>query len=171
MIDRSVRHVVSLGLAVGAILGMAGTFAPSPTLRGLAWGLDGVGLVMAGALLTVAFSRVGRDLAGAGFFVFTIGQALILSTAAMDLGAGIPAFGAGLALWAAGLVLVGVSGVFPIAVRALGFAAAVLFGVTALQIFAGALITPTSSPLPFYAYPVFVATLASWILALWRRQT
>ena len=170
MIDRSVRRVASLGLAVGAVLGMAGTFAPSATLRGLAWGIDGVGLVVAGALLTVAFSRAGRELAAAGFLVFTIGQALVLSTAAMDLGASVPAFGAGLALWAAGLVLVGASDVFPIAVRALGFAAAALFGVTALQIFAGASITPTSSPLPFYAYPVFVATLAGWILALWRRQ-
>ncbi|HEX6088527.1 MAG TPA: hypothetical protein VFZ13_00060 [Gemmatimonadales bacterium] len=136
----------------------------------LAWGIHGVGLVMAGALLTVAFSRVGRELAAGGFLVFTIGQGLILSTAAMEPSATSPAFGAGLALWAAGLVLVGVSRVFPIAVSALGFAAATLFGVTALRIFAGAAITPTSAALPFLAYPVFVATLAGWIVALWRRE-
>jgi hypothetical protein len=132
--------------------------------------MDGAGLVTAGALLTVAFSRAGRELAAAGFLVFTIGQGLILSTAAMDLTASVPAFGAGLALWSTGLVLVGVSRVFPLAVGLLGFAAAALFGVTALQIFSGSAITPTSSPLPFYAYPVFVATLAGWIVALWRTQ-
>ncbi|PYN92874.1 MAG: hypothetical protein DMD91_31470 [Candidatus Rokuibacteriota bacterium] len=32
---------------------MAGTFAPSAAFRGLAWGIDGVSLVMAGALLTL----------------------------------------------------------------------------------------------------------------------
>jgi hypothetical protein len=42
---------------------MAGTFAPSASLRGLAWGIDGVGLVMAGAVLTLVFYRRGQDLA------------------------------------------------------------------------------------------------------------
>ena len=38
--------------------------------------------------------------------------------------------------------------------------------VTALQILAGGQVTPTTSPLPFHAYPVFVATMAGWIWAL-----
>jgi hypothetical protein len=41
------RVLAATGLAVGAVFGMAGTFAPSASLRGLAWGIDGVGLVMA----------------------------------------------------------------------------------------------------------------------------
>jgi hypothetical protein len=49
MDDRSVRVVASAGLAVGAVFGMAGTFAPSSSFRGLAWGIDGVALVMASA--------------------------------------------------------------------------------------------------------------------------
>ena len=56
MSDPRLRLIASSGLVVGAILGMAGSFAPSASLRGLAWGLDGVALVVAGALLTV----VGR---------------------------------------------------------------------------------------------------------------
>src|SRR4051812_48963306 len=85
----------SWGLAVGGILGMAGTFAPSASVRGLLWGIDGVGIVMAGALLTVYFFRAGQDLAASGFLVLAIGEAMILSGAAMDLAASVPSFGAG----------------------------------------------------------------------------
>jgi hypothetical protein len=53
-------------------------------------------------------------------------------------------------------------------VRLLGFFAAVLFGVTAVQIFAGIQVMPTTALLPFYAYPVLVATLVGWIWTLMR---
>ena len=64
---------------------MAGTFAPSASLRGLAWGIDGLSLVTAGALLTLVFYRKGDDLVASGFLVFTVGESMILSGAAMDL--------------------------------------------------------------------------------------
>ena len=57
------------------------------------------------------------------------------------------------------MVLISVPRVFPLAVRLLGLFAAVLFAATAVLIFAGDQIMPTTSPLPFYAYPVFVAML------------
>ena len=44
MNDRSLRVTASVGLAVGGTLGMAGTFASSASLRGLAWGIDGIAL-------------------------------------------------------------------------------------------------------------------------------
>jgi hypothetical protein len=65
--DRGVRVLAAAGLAAGGVFGMAGTFAPSAALRGLAWGVDGVALVMAGALLTLAFYRKGQDLVASGF--------------------------------------------------------------------------------------------------------
>ena len=145
---------------------MAGTFAPSASLRGLAWGIDGVGLVMACALLTLAFYRRGQDLVASGFLVFVVGEGLILSGAAMDLAASVPSFGAGTSLWALALVLISIPSAFPLPVRLLGLFAAVLFGVTALQIFAGIQVMPTTVPLPFYAYPVLVATLVGWIWTL-----
>lgn len=43
MNDKSLRVLASIGLGVGGTLGMAGTFAPSAALRGLAWGLDIIG--------------------------------------------------------------------------------------------------------------------------------
>ena len=47
MNDKSLRVLASIGLIVGGALGTAGTFAPSASLRGLAWGIDGVALVIA----------------------------------------------------------------------------------------------------------------------------
>ena len=63
-------------------------------------------------------------------------------------------------------MLISIPRVFPLPVRLLGFLAAVLFGITAAQIFAGFQVMPTTAPLPFYAYPVLVATLVGWIWTL-----
>jgi hypothetical protein len=164
--ERHLKVLASIGLAVGGVLGMAGTFAPSASLRGLAWGIDGVGLVMAGALLTVVLYRTGQDLVAAGFLVFAIGESLILSGAAMDLDASVPSFGAGSGLWAMALALISVPRVFPFIVRILGLIAAIMFAATALQAFAGVQLSPISSPLPFFAYPFFVATFFGWIWTL-----
>ncbi len=166
MRDNGLRVLASVGLAVGGIFGMAGTFAPSASLRGLAWGIDGVGLVMAGAVLTLVFYRKGQDLVASGFLVFAVGEGIILSGAAMDLTASVPSFGAGTSLWALALVLISIPRVFPLPVRLLGLFAAVLFAATAVPIFAGVQVLPTTSPLPFYAYPVLVATLGGWIWTL-----
>ena len=84
----------------------------------------------------------------------------------MDLAASAPSFGGGVGLWAAGLMLISVLRVFPIVVRLLGLVASILFAVTACRICAGAPITPLSQPLPFFAYPVLVATFVGWIVTL-----
>ena len=90
---------------IGSALGLAGTFVPSASLRGLLWGLDGIALVVAAALLTIHYFRKGEDIVAAGFLVFVAGEALILSVAAMELAASGPVFGAGAGLWAASLGL------------------------------------------------------------------
>jgi hypothetical protein len=164
--DKCLRVLASVGLAVGGVLGMAGTFATSASLRGLAWGIDGVGLVMASALLTVRFYRKEQDLVASGFLVFAVGEGIILSSAAMDLATGVPSFGAGTGMWAVALALISIPRAFPLLVRILGLVASVMFAATAVQIFAGVHILPTTSPMPFYAYPFFVATFFGWIWTL-----
>jgi hypothetical protein len=167
------RHLIvlaSLGLAVGGVLGLAGAFVPTASMRGLAWGIDGTALVVASVLLAVHFLRQGSDLVAAGFLVFAIGQGLLTSGAAMDLARSTPSFGTGAGLWAAGLVLISAPAVFPAAVRGLGLVAAALLAATALQIYAGSGIDPKSSPLPYFAYPFLVATFAGWIWALLFRR-
>jgi len=160
--------VVPLCLVLGGLLGLAGSFAPSASLRGLAWGIDGTALVVAAALLAVHCLRQDHQSMAAGFLVFIAGQTLVLSGSAMSLEASSPLFGSGAALWAASLVLISVPKVMPLPVRALGGVAAMLFALTALQVFAGRSLTPLSEPLPFLAYPIFVLTLFGW--AWWCRR-
>lgn len=156
------RRVAAVGLIIGALLGMAGTFAPSAALRGLAWGVDGIAIVVGSALLVVHHLREGNDQVAAGFLVFLAGETLIVSGSAMDLGASAPLFAAGAGLWSAGLALISASSVMPAFIRITGAIASVLFAVTALRIFAGGALTPLSEPLPFYAYPFLAITLFGW---------
>ena len=160
--------IAPICLVLGALLGLAGSFAPSASLRGLAWGIDGTALVVAAALLAVHCLRQDYQSMAAGFLVFIAGQTLVLSGSAMSLEASSPLFGSGTALWAAALVLISVPKVMPLPLRALGGFAAMLFALTALQVFAGRSLTPLSQPLPFLAYPVFVLTLFGW--AWWCRR-
>ncbi|HXG44447.1 MAG TPA: hypothetical protein VNJ71_06760 [Gemmatimonadales bacterium] len=163
------RLIAAIGLVIGAVLGMAGTFAPSASLRGLAWGIDGTALIVAAALLAIHHFRRGNDVAAAGFLVFVVGEALILSGAAMTLEASAPPFAAGVGLWAASLALVSASHTMPFLVNGVGLVASLLFTVVAVQIFMGGTLTPLSRPLPFFAYPFFAATLFGWAWVHYRR--
>ena len=160
--------VAPICLVAGALLGLAGSFAPSASLRGLAWGIDGTALVVAAALLAIHCLQQNHGTIAAGFLVFIAGQTLVLSGSAMSLEASSPLFAAGAALWSAGLLLISLPRVMPTPVRVLGGVAAALFAATALQVFAGRSLTPLSQPLPFFAYPVFVLTLFGW--AWWCRR-
>ena len=156
------RIVAAAGLVIGALLGMAGTFAPSAELRGLAWGVDGIALVVASALLVVHHVRQGNEQLAAGFLVFLAGETLIVSGSAMELTASAPTFAAGAGLWAAALALISAAPALPALVRATGAVAAILLAVTAARMFAGAAMTPLSTPLPFFAYPFLAITLFGW---------
>lgn len=162
MSDKRLRVVAAAGLVIGALLGMAGTFAPSAQLRGLAWGVDGVALVVGTAVLAVHHLRRGDEQLAAGFLLFVVGETLIVSGSAMELAASAPSFAAGAALWSASLATVSASRNMPAFVRVTGAIAAILFAVTAAQIFAGASLTPLSHPLPFFAYPFLALTLFGW---------
>jgi hypothetical protein len=162
------RLIAPSGLVIGAVLGMAGTFVTSSSVRGVLWGLDGTALIVAAALLTIHHVRRGHDVVAAGFLVFVAGEALILSGAAMDLTASSPLFGAGTGLWAASLALISVPRVMPSWIRAVAAVAALLFAIVAVQVFVGRALTPLSQPLPFFAYPFLAATLFGWAWAHYR---
>jgi hypothetical protein len=160
--DQSPRLIAPSGLVIGAVLGMAGTFVPSTSLRGLLWGVDGIALIVATTLLTIHHFRRGHDVVAAGFLVFVVGEALILSGAAMDLAASVSVFGAGAGLWAASLALVSAPDVMPFWIRVVAALAALMFAVVAVQVFLGRALTPLSQPLPFFAYPFLAVTLFGW---------
>src|SRR5262245_47726183 len=94
-----------IGLAIGGVFGMAGTFVTSATVRASCWAFDAVGLIVATSLLAIKYSREGQDMVSAGFLVFAIGEAVILSGTALTLEASVPSFAAGTALWSASLLL------------------------------------------------------------------
>ena len=98
--------VAPICLVVGAVLGLGGSFAPSASLRGLAWGIDGIALVVAAALLAAHLLRRGQDTAAAGFLIFIAGQSLVVSGTALSLEASAAVFGAGAGLWAAALLVI-----------------------------------------------------------------
>ena len=161
MTAQAVRYISSGGLVLGSALGLAGTFAPVP-VRGLLWGLDGIVLVVAAALLAVHHFRKGNDVVAAGFLTYVAGQTLVLATAAMDLTAGAPVFGAGAGLWAAALWMLSAPGVAAPWVRISGAVAGALFLIVALRLFLGHPLTALSQPLPAAAFPFLVATLVGW---------
>jgi hypothetical protein len=162
MSEQTTRFLSSGGLVIGSALGMAGTFAPSASVRGLLWGLDGIALIVGTALLAIHHLRKNNDVVATGFLVFVVGETLILSTAGMDLATSGPMFGAGAGLWAASLYLVSAPRVAALWVRVAGAIAGSLFLVVAVQLLTGVELTPLSQPLPFFAYPVLVVTLLGW---------
>jgi hypothetical protein len=162
----SLDIVAAVGLAMGAVFGLAGTFAGQEALRQVFWAIDGVGLVVATALLTMKYFRKGNDCVAAGFLVFAIAESLLVSGTAAGLAGSVPSFGGGVALWAAALLLTSIPKEFAIGVRLFGVVAALLFAVVAARIFWGEQLLPTASPLPFFAYPFLVMTFAGWIWTL-----
>ena len=60
--------------------------------------------------------------------------------------------------------------IFAAWVRVAGIAASVLFAITAARIFWGEQVLPTSSQLPFFAYPLLVAVFIGWICTMLREN-
>lgn len=169
MSDSRPQPLAPVGLVVGAVFGMAGTFVASPSLRGLLWGLDGTALIAATALLTLHHFRRGHDTVAAGFLVFVAGETLIVAGSAMDFADSAPLFAAGVALWAASFLLVSAPNVMPVWLRITACIGALLFSVVAVQIFTGTALTPLSQPLPFFAYPFLAVTLFGWAWVHYQR--
>jgi len=59
---RSLEILAAIGLGIGAVFGLAGTLVSEDSVRQLFWAIDGVALVVAAALLTLRFLRLGNDL-------------------------------------------------------------------------------------------------------------
>ena len=160
--------VAAVGLVIGGVFGLAGTFVGQAALRQAFWAIDGVGLVVATALLTTKYFRKGNDCVAAGFLVFVAGESLVMSNSAAGLTAMVPSYGAGIALWSAALLMTSLPNTFALWTRLAGTAAAILFAISAGRISWGEQLLPTSAPLPTLGYPFLVLTLAGWIWTLLR---
>ena len=166
----ALNRIAAVGLLVGAVFGLAGTLVGSPHLQASLWAIDSVGLVVATTLLAFKHFRAGADVVAAGFLVFAIGEAALLSGTAAGPSGSVPALAAGMALWSAALALISAPRHMPGWLRLVGAGAACLFAITSARIYAGEELLPTSSPLPFFAYPFLVATLLGWAWMLVREE-
>jgi hypothetical protein len=171
MNERFMKLVASVGLFTGGVFGMAGSIVPSPSLRALAWVVDGAGLISASAVLTIYYFRKGLDMTAAGFLIFAIGEGLILSSSGMDLNENVASFIAGTSLWAASLFVIGFQKTFSLFTRCTGLLAAVLFLVMVFQFFTEHHLNALTKPLPFYAYPIFVITIFGWAWTLLKKHS
>ncbi|MFD1982008.1 hypothetical protein ACFSOZ_04810 [Mesorhizobium newzealandense] len=160
--------VAATGLAIGGAFGLAGTFVGSDALRETLWTIDGVALVVATALLTMKYQRLGNDCVAAGFLTFLAGESLLLAGNAAGLEASVPSYVGGISLWAAALVMVSAPKTFALWMRLTAVVAAALFVVSVGMVLWGAPLLPTSAPLPAAGYPFLVLTFIGWIWTLLR---
>ena len=158
--------VAAIGLAIGGAFGLAGTFVASAALRETLWAIDGVAIVVATALLTMKYQRLGNDCVAAGFLTFLAGESLLLAGNAAGLEASVPSYIGGISLWAAALVLISTPQTFALWMRVTGVIAAILFVVTVGMVLWGTPLLPTSAPLPAAGYPFLVLTFVGWIWTL-----
>jgi hypothetical protein len=166
---KTLKIVAVIGFVLGGALGMLGTMVTSQNVRAISWAVDGTALIVATSILALMYFRKGCDGIAAGFMVYAIGEAVMLSGTAASLEASIPSFAAGTALWSAGLLLISAPPVFVLWTRLAGLIGAILFGITSAQIFWGHPLTPIARPLPYYAYPFLVLTFIGWIYTLLKK--
>lgn len=169
MTRKTSDRVIVAGLLLGAAFGIGGTLVAADATRQVFWLIDGIGVVIASVLLAVRFLRSGDDTVAAGFIVFALGETLLLAGTPAGLEASVPSFGGGVALWTAGLVLINSPARLATWIRGVGFVASLLFGVVAARIFLGERLLPTSSPLPYFAYPFVVLNFIGWSVTVMKR--
>lgn len=104
--------------------------------------------MVATALLALRYFRRNDDRVAAGFLVFLAGESLLLSGTAAALENSVSSFAGGVALWSAVLTLTSAPSTFAIWVRLAGAVASVLFAITAIELFIGGKLLPTTAPLP-----------------------
>jgi len=165
---RELRVLAVIGLVLGATLGMAGSMVAASNVRAVCWAIDAAGVIVATVILALSYLRAAKMEVAAGFLIYAIGEAIMLTGTSMSLEASVPAFAAGTALWSLGLLLISVPREFLLLTRLTGLIAAVEFGMVSLQIFWGRSLTPISRPLPMFAYPILVLTFCGWIWTIVR---
>ncbi|WP_245261306.1 MULTISPECIES: hypothetical protein [unclassified Mesorhizobium] len=155
--------VAAIGLAIGGAFGLAGTFVSSAPLRETLWAIDGVALVVATALLTMKYQRLGNDCVAAGFLTFLAGETLLLAGNAAGLEASVPSYVGGISLWAAAVVLIGASSTVACGCGSPARHPVCRDGGHGAV---GAPLLPISAPLPAAGCPFLVLAFAGWIWTL-----
>lgn len=159
------KGIVTVGLAVGGVLGFSGSFLSPGAVQNMLYAVSAVGLILAATLLAAEHASTGRQRAAAGFALLALGETRLLNPT--DAPGADASFAAGVLLYAAGLLLVALSSWAPRWVRATGAAAAVFFAAHALVYFGGGTVDSTG-PLASIGYGLLTVTVAGWIITVLR---
>jgi hypothetical protein len=166
MNEKIIRTSAAFGLIIGGILGLAGSFAPTDSLRLLAWNFDGAGLTIACILLSIYYYRKGISITASGFLLFTIGECFILASNSIHIEEHGLRFAIGAGLWSISTGMISSQKTFPVFFRITGLMVTILFAITAILIFTNHPVNPLTKPLPFFAYPFFVITIVGWAISI-----
>lgn len=160
------RWITMGALAVGAVLGFAGNFAPVGPVQDLMYALSAAGLIVGAVLIAVEHAAAGHGLAASGFVILALGEARLLNPT--DAPGGEASFAAGVLLYVPALLLIALSPWAPRWTRAVGALAAAPFAAHAVAYFAGAEVAP-DGPLPSAGYTLLTVAIVGWILTVLRR--
>lgn len=167
--NRSQNLLAAVGLAIGALFGMGGSFIPDPTMQIASYEISSIALTAACALLAIKFIRDEKDFIATGFLLLAIGEAVMTAGAALGSTGGQASFGAGMALYVPAFLFISIPKGFPVWARFTGIAASVPFLIAASKIFLGQVVLSTST-LPGVGYGLLTITIVGWILFLLREN-
>lgn len=161
--------IAAVGLAIGAIFGIAGSIFTAPVAQIVLYEISSIGLTAGCALLAVKFVREEKDLVATGFLLLAIAEAVMTAGASLGQTGGQPSFAAGMALYVPAFLFISLPDTFPTWCRFTAMAACIPFGIAAATIFLGGQV-PSTSALPGAGYALLVASIVGWILTLWRKN-
>src|ERR1044071_1455933 len=139
------KYTITIGLAAGAIFGMAGSMVKDQIIQSLCWEISSVGLIL-GTLLYSKIPEVKEHtLVSTGFLMLAIAEAIMSVGTAAGITSSQPSFGAGIALYVPSLCLISYPALFVKWIRATGFLTAAVFLVAAMKIYSAEFISPVSA--------------------------
>ena len=165
------RILISVGLAIGAVLGLGGSFLPAGPPQNIALVLSSLGLIMGSALFAAWFAGRGHSIVAVGFALLALAESISFSgiflVASAPTFPGAYTFAAGVALYAVALPLASVPSAFPLWTRIVGTLAAIPFAAHALLWLLGRSPAP-SGPLASIGYVLFTVATVGWMITVLR---
>lgn len=158
--------IVGGALAVAALLGFGGNFAPTGPVQDLLYALSAAGLVLGATLLALQHAAMGHTLGAAGFTILALGEARLLNPT--DAAGGEASFAAGVLLYVPALVLIALTPWAPAWARVTSALGALPFAVHAVSFFAGAPME-ADGPVTSIGYTLLTITIFGWILTVLHR--
>jgi hypothetical protein len=165
------RILIVVGLAVGDVLGLGGSFLPAGPPQNVALALSSLGIIMGSALFAAWFARQGHSIVAVGFALLALAESSSLSglflLASAPTFPGAYTFAAGVALYAVALPLASVPPAFPLWTRIVGTLAAIPFAAHALLWLLGRSPAP-SGPLASIGYVLLTVATVGWMITVLR---